>query len=249
MLERDFESFSAMLEDVNAFYPTAKAPTPGQKAMFFRALSDLTIAQVRAGFDAHVRDAQRGRFAPLPADVIAQVEGHASRDTRPGPEEAWSIALQARDEDKTLVWTDEIAQAWGIAGEVRRLGDEVGARMAFKESYARLVAEARAAGKAAHWSATLGLNATERDQVLQQAHDRGLLPKPERLRELMAPDNAMSYSNRGMPADVRVKLEALRLKFATRQVDGEEEDVARNSGQFTQIQDHERPWNKPKEQA
>lgn len=249
MVERDLEAFCYLLDDVWGMYPQAKVPSDGQKAMFFRALSDLTIAQVRAGFDAHVRNAQRGRFAPLPADVIAQVEGHASRDTRPGPEEAWSIALQARDEDKTLVWTDEIAQAWGIAGEVRRLGDEVGARMAFKESYARLVAEARAAGKPAHWSATLGLNATERDQVLQQAHDRGLLPKPERMRELMAPENAMSFSNRGMPADVREKLEALRLKFATRQVGGEEEDVARNSGAFNPIQPQECPWNKPQEKA
>lgn len=248
MVERDLEAFCYLLDDVWGMYPQAKVPSDGQKAMFFRALSDLTIAQVRAGFDAHVRDAQRGRFAPLPADVIAQVEGHAARDTRPGPEEAWSIALQARDEAKTLVWTEEIAQAWGIAGEVRRQGDDVGARMTFKEAYIRLVAEARATGKPAHWSATLGLDAGQRDEALQRAHAAGLLPKPERLRELAAPDHAMSFSNRGMPDDVRGKLTALRLKFANNQGDGEE-DVARNSGPFTPVKDHECPWNKPKEQA
>lgn len=248
MHDRDAQPFFDLLDDVWGMYPQAKVPSDGQKAMFFRALSDLTIAQVRAGFDAHVRDPQRGRFAPLPADVIAQVEGNAARDTRPGPEEAWSIALQANDEAKTLVWTEEIAQAWGIAGEVRRQGDDIGARMTFKEAYNRLVAEARAARKPAQWTATLGLDASQRDEALQRAHSAGLLPKPERLSELPAPAHAMSMSNRGMPDSVREKLTALRLKLANHQVDGEE-DEARNSGPFTPVKPNECPWNKPSEKA
>lgn len=214
MLERDFETFSTMHEDVCAFYPTAKAPTPGQKAMFFRALSDLTIAQVRAGFDAHVRDPQRGRFAPLPADVIAQVEGRKTDDRRPGPEEAWAIASQAIDEDKTLVWTDEIAQAWGIALPLHQRGDEIGARMAFKEAYQRLVSESRAAGRPSNWTATIGQDPAQRDMALQRAHVAGLLSAPERLRELPSPHHAMSLSNRGMPEHVKTSLQALRDRLA-----------------------------------
>src|SRR4051812_28762863 len=77
MREADFDEFSAMLEDVVGLYPKG-AVTGGQKAMFFRALAAHPIAEVRAGFDAHVKDPQRGRFVPLPADILAQIEGLAA---------------------------------------------------------------------------------------------------------------------------------------------------------------------------
>lgn len=217
MVERDYEPFSMMLDDVWGFYPQAKQPTAGQKAMFFRALSDHTIAAVRSGFDAHVRDPQRGRFPPLPSDVIAQIEGRIAQDMRPGPEEAWAIALQACDEAKTLVWTAEIAQAWGIARTVHAQGDEVGARMAFKDAYGRLIAKARADRTPVVWAPTIGHDAEQRDEALQRAHSAGLLPKPERLRELPAPDHAMSMRNTGMPAQVRERLQALRESIVNRQ--------------------------------
>ncbi len=47
------------------------------------------------------------------------------------------------DESTSVVWTDEMCQAWGVAAPLLEDGDKVGARMAFKESYARLIEEAR----------------------------------------------------------------------------------------------------------
>jgi hypothetical protein len=223
MREPDFDAFSAMLEDIAAFYPTAKAPTPGVKAMFFRALSAYTLAQVRAGFDAHLRDPQRGRFAPLPADIVAQVEGNAKLDGRPGPEEAWAIAIQAADENRTLVWTGEIAAAWGIARTVFERGDEVGARMAFKDAYGRIVAEARRDGLGATWMPTIGADPDQRDEALQRAHSAGLLPAPEALRALPAPDNALSFTNTRMPDVVRQKLLAARARMLARASEPEPE--------------------------
>lgn len=213
MDSRDFEPFCAMLDDVWAFYPQAKPPTPGQKAMFFRALGELTIAQVRKGFDGHVKDPQRGRFPPLPADLIAQIEGAKADDGRPGPEEAWATALRGRDEAATVVWTDEMSQAWGIAQPVFALGDEVGARMAFRETYARLVELARRERRPAQWWPSIGTDRSLQRDAIVQAVELGRLPRRELL-ELPAPVKgdemlALTGPNSGAPPSVRQKLREL----------------------------------------
>ncbi len=216
MREADFDAFSTMLDDVAGLYPRGVV-TQGQKAMFFRALSAHGIDAVRAGFDAHVKDTARGRFLPMPADVLAQIEGLAADDGRPGPEEAWACALRSSDESKTIVWTDEMAQAWEIASPVFNGGDEIGARMAFKESYARLVDEARRARRPAHWLASLGFDPKQRDEALSVAAASGRIAAPE-LVALPAPEQAFAAiaSNTAAPQGIRDKLLALRDRFARR---------------------------------
>lgn len=213
MREVDFDEFSAMLEDVVGLYPKGSV-TGGQKAMFFRALAAHPIAEVRAGFDAHVKDPQRGRFVPLPADILAQIEGLAADDGRPGVEEAWAASLRARDEAQTIVWTGEMAQAWADARLVLDCGDEIGARMAFKEVYGRLVNEARRARRAAVWTPSLGFDATLRDQAITQAAAVGRLPPPDTL-ALPAPASLETLAL-AAPADVREKLLALRRGIVDR---------------------------------
>lgn len=153
MLERDFESFTDMLDEVASVLPHAPRPTAAQKAMFFRAVVHYTIAQVRGALDAHVKDPQRGRFMPVPADVVAQIEGAAAADGRPGAEEAW--ALLPKTEAESVVWTEEMSQAFAICADLMHT-DRVAARMAFKEAYTRIVAEARSRGAVPVWAASLG---------------------------------------------------------------------------------------------
>jgi hypothetical protein len=113
------------------------------------------------------------------ADILERIPGG-----HPGAEEAWSIVAKAlTDEQVTIVWTQQIAEAFGRALDLN--DDPVAARMAFKETYTRLVAEAREAGTRVTWTATLGWDAAGRDGPLQdavckgrltQAHVAGLLP-------------------------------------------------------------------------
>jgi hypothetical protein len=220
MDERDVEPFAAMLQDVWDLYPHAKVPTPGQVAMFFRALGEHPIHAVRKGFDRHVRDPQRGRFPPLPADVIAQIVGEAANDRRPGPEEAWAIAIHSADEARTVVWTEEIAQAWGIAKGIAANGDDVGARMAFKEAYTRLVAEARAALRPATWSASLGHDPEQRDKAIERAQVAGLLPAPSKVQEqpqLEAPAGTAAPMRQHMPFHIVQELEAVRARLLAKE--------------------------------
>jgi hypothetical protein len=89
----------------------------------------------------------RGRITP--ADVIQRID-----NGRPGAEEAWAIIeIAIRDERVTVVWTDEITEAYSV---VRLMQDDISARMAFKETYERLCVEARTNMTPVKWSVSLG---------------------------------------------------------------------------------------------
>lgn len=225
MRESDAGPFVALLRDVFGLYPTAKPLTEGQVAMFFRSCAAYSLEHVRAALDAHVRDPQRGRFPPVPADVIAQLQAAAENDGRPGPEEAWAIARRATDEAATVVWTAEMAQAWSVAIPLLSSRDDVGARMAFREAYQRLVAESRAGGTPPRWSASLGWDEQQRAQAIGQAVQLGYLPREELL-ALPGPKVTLASA---MPPEVRAKLlelrEAIDARAATLAIDTSERDA------------------------
>lgn len=118
------------------------------------------------------------------AAVLERIE---EQDGRPGADEAWAIALGALDEAETVVWTDEMAEAFAVARPVLEARDKVGARVAFRDAYERLVREGREAGKGCKWVASVGHDAARREAALIQAVQRGrvaaesvshLLPAP-----------------------------------------------------------------------
>lgn len=198
MREQDFKDFSALLDGVCSLLSRgAYTPNATNTALFFRALERFDIAAVRAAFSAHVNDPARGKFAPVPADILAQLGvAFAENDGRPGVEEAW--AAVPLDEGATVVWTGEMAEAFGLCSALVNAGDRIGARMAFKEVYIRLVAQARQAGKPVRWIASLGSDIEGRKRALAAAVQAGnmtaeiayeacpLLPAPQSLK-LAAP--------------------------------------------------------------
>lgn len=108
-------------------------------------------------------------------------------DGRPGPEEAWGML--PRDESESVVWTDEMRQAFGAAGPLLANDEIIPARMAFLESYKRAVREAREDGRPVHWELSPGHDAAGRDRVLIEAAERGRLPADHAAR-LCAGDDA-----------------------------------------------------------
>lgn len=95
------------------------------------------------------------------ADVLTRID-----DGRPGAEEAWAMIPKA--ESATIVWTDEMAQAFGVCAGLLET-DEIAARMAFKESYSDAIRKARDAGKPARWSVTPGTDPHGREASLLAA--------------------------------------------------------------------------------
>lgn len=108
------------------------------------------------------RQELRGRMTLV--DVLTRLE-----DGRPGVEEAWAMA--PRDEYQTVVWTDEMAEAWGVARPLLAT-DEVGARMTFREVYTKLILTARREHRPPRWFPSLGLDVLGREAPLREAVEK-----------------------------------------------------------------------------
>lgn len=227
MRKADFDEFCELLDAVCGLLSRGSyTPSAANSALWFRALQEHSLDVVRAAFDAHVKDPQRGRFVPTPADVIAQIAGFADADGRPGPEEAWAMSVLARDESETVVWTAEMAAAWGISLSVLDLGDDVGARMAFKEAYARLVDEARRCRTPVSWSASLGHDASRRSLAVGSAVALGRLPASD-LDALPAPRGMLLLESEqsGIPEHIQEKMRELRELLTVPRPAGPSRDV------------------------
>lgn len=138
--------------------------TPAARVMA-EDLSRYPEGQVIGALDRCRREL-KGRMSP--ADVIARLD-----DGRPGPEEAW--AMIPRDESGTVVWSDEMREAYAAASPLIAEGDMIAGRMAFLERYRTLVSAARDAGKSANWQPSLGWDVRGREVVLIEAVEKGRL--------------------------------------------------------------------------
>ncbi len=190
MCEGDFDEFVRLLDDAYVFQ--REKLTPEAKAVFFRAMAAYPVAVVRAAMSAHMIDPKVGKWAMQPADLIAQIQSAAGGDGRPGAEEAWAIALTSRDEAQTVVWTQEIAEAFAACRPVLEASNAISARMAFVEAYTRLIAAARAGAVPVQWWASLGWDLRMREAALTKASSAGLLPAPTVAAMLPPPVGAQS---------------------------------------------------------
>lgn len=92
----------------------------------------------------------------------------------PGPEEAWSIVSRGlQNEALTVVWTDEMREAFWVALGVQ--DDLVAARMAFKEAYSKAVSEARGRHEPPKWSVSAGTDRHDTERAVLEAVKAGRL--------------------------------------------------------------------------
>jgi hypothetical protein len=92
----------------------------------------------------------------------------------PGAEEAWAIVAPVlNDENASVVWTREMAEAYGAT---RSLADDpIAARMAFREVYTSAVQRSRATNHKPSWLVSLGHDPKNRERVVQEAVMNGRL--------------------------------------------------------------------------
>lgn len=161
-----------LTELVKATYATVgQDSTDLQLAMVVDELSGYPMADVLASLTRCRRELRKLTLA----DILDRLPGG-----HPGPEEAWGIVStgltrNARTlvEDATIVWTNEMRAAYGIAAALA--DDLVAARMAFKETYTRIVSEARAQRLTPAWSVSLGNYIHGREGAVLEAVQKGRL--------------------------------------------------------------------------
>jgi len=120
--------------------------SPNAARMMIAELSQYNEPMVLAALR---RCARECKYKLSLADIISRLD-----DGRPGAEEAWSML--PKQECDTVVWTNEMAVAYGVAAPLIELGDLVAARMAFKESYAKQLTQAQTDGVPVKWLTSLG---------------------------------------------------------------------------------------------
>jgi hypothetical protein len=168
MEDNQKQQFKEELDAIHQLYSKDK-PTQATLRLWWNALVNYPVDIIIKCLDYHVK---HSKFLPKPADIIEII---TTRDGRPSVEEAWSLCQIAVDENETIVWSEEMASAWGIALPIVDSGDKVGARMAFKEYYVRLVQIARDNGLQVKWSVSLGHDAERRNEAIKQAADKNLI--------------------------------------------------------------------------
>jgi hypothetical protein len=138
--------------------------------VFEADLSGFSDDQVLAAL-TRCRRELRGRLTV--ADVIDRI---ATAGGHPSANEAWGLVLASLDESDTVVWTEQIAEAAGIAQPVLDVGDEVGARMAFRDAYDRILRER---ADPPRWFPSLGSDPQRRSAALDRAARAGLLTQQQ----------------------------------------------------------------------
>ena len=197
MGDGDKQAFASALNTAMSLYGAGQMSREALQFWWALMSPRMSIDTFQSALHAPCVDPDRGRYAPKPADITAAVETAIERsDGRPGSDEAWSIALRVMDDAESVVWTTEIAAAWGVALDIYEAGDKVGARMAFRERYERDVSAARQRGEKAQWSMTLGTDRSRREQVAREAVSAGLLPASYSAHLLPAPvtDDGMAIA-------------------------------------------------------
>jgi hypothetical protein len=212
MLETDKAEFAGLVKATLKTYRVE--PDADVLRLWWGALQPYSIEQVRAGFNAFVRNPSN-KFSVTPAHIIEAIE-QASPDGRPSADEAW--ALYPHDEAQSAVITDEIAESMQAAASLLDYGDRIGARMAFKDAYERIVARNKAAGIPVRWFPSLGTDHAGRELVINQAvkmgrlshdHAKSLLPAPEGAKNMQ---EVLQLADRSMSADQK---ERNRERMAT----------------------------------
>ncbi len=130
------------------------------------------------------------------AEILARLD-----DGRPDADEAWN--MMPKNEQASVVWTDEMAESWGVALPLLEAGDAGGARNAFRETYTKAVLQARIRRAPPRWTPSLGSDAAERERALLEALQKRRLT-PAHVEQLM-PVATASASAEQIIAQVKFK--------------------------------------------
>lgn len=111
---------------------------------------------------------QRARFS-----IALILDYLTDRDGRPSADKAW--AMVPKSDDESAVMTNEMGEALSVADASIVAGDMIGASIAFKREYQRIVDKARMDNVPVRWYPSLGFAPGGRDEVLLAAFSEGKL--------------------------------------------------------------------------
>ena len=171
MRQSDYDNFVDLWLTAHEISVSNKQPSNNAVDAIFETLIDYELIHIKKSLLQHRK---MSKFAPTPADIIDLLESshqHLSAD------EAW--ALCPASELETVVWTNEIAQAWAVCSNLFYEGDKIGARMAFKSAYERITNISQMQGIRPRWSVCLGDDKSGIEPVVTKAVSMGRISQQQ----------------------------------------------------------------------
>ncbi len=185
MYDTDKRDFVDLLQGTMETYH--RPITPAALRIWWAALVSYDLAELQAAFHRHITDPDQGRFPPTPAAIVAQMVDATGVI---GADEAWSLVIGAMDEAATVILTDLMLEALAVSqARTQWQYDKVGARMAFKSAYDRLIGIARIQGRKPIWQVSAGWDAERRADAVRLAMEGGRLTHDQARRYLAPPDS------------------------------------------------------------
>lgn len=131
--------------------------------MWMQALSHFPTGSVMKATRSYITT---NKFKPQLADIVAgcaaQLDGNWL-----GADEAW--ALMPKSESDSAMLTNEMAQAMAAAAPLLEMGDRVAARMAFRDTYNRLIERAKLEARTPSYFPSFGSDEAGRVSMLANA--------------------------------------------------------------------------------
>ena len=151
---------------------------PLSPVALFQLASDLSMLEQTSVLAALSRCREDLRGTLNIGEILARIE-----DGRPTVEEAWIMLPMS--EAASVVWTNEMAQAWSSVTSYLQNDDHELAHAIFIRNYTHAVLMARCRQENVTWTPSLGTDPAQREQVLLEAlqkerltvnHVKDLLP-------------------------------------------------------------------------
>lgn len=134
-------------------------------AMIESDLRDFSINDINLAWKKY-RSFPNNRKMPTAAELINLIpDGH------PTAQESWAMIPQ--DEYKSVVWSNEMREAYSVAAPLINQGNISGAFFAYKEAYEKLITASRAERKKPKWSLSPGYDKNGRDTAIVEAIQKG----------------------------------------------------------------------------
>lgn len=182
MQSSDYKQFAGIWADAHEIMTGGKVFSKRAMDMIFETLEDYSLNMVEQAIKLY---SKKSKFAPTPSDIIDILEAGNKRLTA---DEAWS--MMPHDEFETVVWTREMAEAYGIVSGILAEGDKIAARMSFKSAYDRLCSEAVIMQRPVVWSVCVGFDKSRIEPALQKAVAAGRISQDRANKFLPAPMDA-----------------------------------------------------------
>lgn len=167
MRSDEFEKFSEIWSELHEFMPGGRQLSQRAMTMVFEALAEYPLSIVELAIAQHVK---QSKFAPTPSDIVEII---TSGRKHWAADEAWGLVLKSFDELETVVMTREMLAAKSQIQEIYNSGDTVGARMAFRAAYDRIIRSS----PAPVWQVSAGYDPQRRADAVIEAVNQGLLPR------------------------------------------------------------------------